>query len=134
MTDPGFYVGYLTLPPRDRSVLRVLVPALVVVFGALAALVASAQRDPGPAVWDTGQARTWTRLVRTDPYPVLETDDGTYLVVETGKRTSRARLEHLDLTTATLTGFLLERTGRRMIELEPGPDAIAAAGPARRTP
>lgn len=134
MSTESFYVGYLPLPTADRRVLRVLIPTLFIVLAAVAAVVAWSQRDPGPAVWDTGQARAWTGLVRTDPYPVLETDEGIYLVVEAGKHTSRPRLEHLDGRAASLTGFLLERTGRRMIELEPGADAVTAAATTPRAP
>jgi len=120
-----FYVGYRALPRAHRAALVALVPTLVIGVLALAGAMASAQRNPGDAVWDSAQERTWTGTLVTAPYPILFADDGTAnLVVEMGKRGARGRELPTAPTRAQVRGFTLTREGRRIIELAPDADAI----------
>jgi len=124
MSQSDLYVGYLPLPAKHRAGVRVTCAFLFLTFLLASAAIAYLQRDPGPAVWDTAHEQAFTGLVLANPYPALETPEGTYLVVEMGKRGAQERLNPLHTTTARLTGFLLEREGRRMIELAPDPSAV----------
>ena len=124
MRTGPMYVGYLPLPKADRRGLRVVVPCVAAGMLVLAAVIAGAQRDPGGAVWDTGNAREYVGVVVADPYPMLISEDGAYLVVEVGKRGSQGRLNEHAGRTVAVDGFLLERAGRRMIELMPDASAI----------
>jgi len=128
MSQGDLYVGYLPLPDKHRRAVRACVATLAIAFAAAAAAIAALQRDPGPAVWDTANETTLTGRVSAHPYPLIETDDAVYLVVEMGKRGAQQRLTALDNHRAELTGYLLKRDGRRMIELAPGDPAVVTKG------
>lgn len=135
--DRDFYVGYLPVPRDVKRFLRLAVPlaAWLLLVAALAA--AWTQRDPGPAVWDTGRARSFTGTLFGGPYPILLAEDagegrpGPLLIVEPGKRGSGERLLGLEGRRVTLSGWPLHREGRRMLELEPGESAVRDEGAAR---
>lgn len=124
-SDP-IYVLYRPLPARNRRFLRVYVPTMLWSLVIVAFVWARAQQPPGPAVWDDAVARSFAGAVRMEPYPmlVLPAKDGkpaeVLLIVEVGKHGAQQRLRPLDGRMATLSGWLLERDGRRMLELEPG--------------
>lgn len=117
--DP-FYVGYLPAPRKHRGAMM-LVIILVMVWACFASLLfVLAQRSPGEAVWDISNERTWTGLLIEDPYPMLVTADDTLLVVSMGKLGAHNQLASFFSTQVTITGYELQREGRRMIELSPG--------------
>jgi hypothetical protein len=122
----SIYVLYRPLPTRNRRFLRVYVPTMLWSLVIVAFVWARAQQPPGPAVWDDAVARSFTGVVRMEPYPmlVLPGKDGlpaeVMLIVEVGKHGAQQRLGPLAGRSATLSGWLLERDGRRMLELEPG--------------
>ncbi len=122
----NFYVGYLPLPPRHARFLRLALPMLFVALLILAVSIAAAQRDPGAGVWDTANQREWTGVLHAMPYPVLidEDDQSALLIVEATKQGPRPVLEASAGHRATLKGWLIERDGRRMIELAPQEDAV----------
>lgn len=134
MTDSprdGFHVGYLAMPAKHRRFLRVFVPAVMWVQVVVAAVVVFGMRDPGGGAWDTSTARTWTGTIVADPYPrlVLSGEAGeSLLLVEMGKVGLRSEAEGLVGARVEASGFLLERDGRRMIELEPGEGALVRVG------
>lgn len=140
MSERVIYVGYLPLPARHARFLRVFVPVALWTLVVLAGVSAWMMREPGEAVWNTGAVERWTGTVVVEPYPrlVLEEAAGetrSLFVVEQGKFGSRARLSEWDGKRVTLTGWLLERDGRRIIELEPSDGAVvAAAGEAAMPP
>lgn len=118
--DP-FYVGYLPLP---MTIKRFIVPWLIgnfVLAIGIAAVIAQQDRDPGDGVWETGEPITVIGLLVDDPYPMLRTKNKTYLLVEQGKVGVQTRLAGLDLGvsgTWQVTGYLIEREGRSVIELD----------------
>ena len=128
MSQGDLYVGYLPLPAKHRRFLRACVATLAVALAGAGAVIAALQRDPGPAVWNTAEEVTLTGRISAHPYPSIETDEGVYLVVEMGKVGGQQRLDPLHNHNAALTGYLLEREGRRMLELAPDDDAVAAHG------
>lgn len=129
-----FYVGYLPTPPRHLRFVRRLVWATLVWIVGLGVLIAVRAGDPGPGVWDTAATRIWTGDLVTEPYPMLIPDDGgaALLIVEMGKTGAHDRVATLAGRRVEIRGYLLERDGRRMIELDadrPGADAVAALDP-----
>ncbi len=140
MADPPpIYVGYMQMPRSVRRAVRSVMLTLVIVMVGSAALIASGQRDPGPAVWDTTSVQSWTGTLVESPYPMLFTDDGqTLLIVEIGKLGAHDRVAPFAGTGGvTLTGYPMERDGRKMIELIEGEGAIqpgAADAPRRLVP
>lgn len=126
----SIYVGYLPLPRRHRTFVRVLVPAMLWFFALAAGVISVTQRDPGAAEWDTSMVRTWTGdLIDISGYPFLLADGTGELlpIVEQGKLGGRETLLTMAGSRVELSGWLLARDGRMMIELEPGEAAVAPA-------
>lgn len=123
------YVGYLPVPARQQRFLRIAVPAALWAMAIASFVIARSQRDPGPAVWDDAKARTFTGIVAARPYPMLYADDrgdgnpGILLLVEVGKHGGQ-RAAPVDGKRATISGWLIHRDGRQMLEMEPGDAAI----------
>ncbi len=135
-----FYVGYLPMPPAHLLFLRFIVPALLVLGVGLAALAARSQFDPGGGIWDDATQRTFEGVIWARPYPMLRVtglapnEAETLLLVEVGKLGGGQRAAPFDGMTVRVSGWLLERDGRRMIELVPGSEAIAVLPSSGGTP
>lgn len=123
------YVGYRPLPPRDRSALRIVVPALLIACGAIGAALAIAQRDPGSGVWHA-DVREYAGTVTLEPYPALLMNGQAYFLVAAGKHGVHDRLRDVANQPARIMGTLIERSGRRLIEVAPDDDAIVRIGDA----
>ncbi|MFM9994824.1 MAG: hypothetical protein ACKVU4_03370 [Phycisphaerales bacterium] len=134
-----FYVGYLGVPRGQRRFLRLVVPAILWAVLGAAALVALTQPDPGPAVWDDATPRTFTGVLLARPYPMLYADDrgdgkpDFLLLVEMGKRGAQ-RATAFDSQRVSVSGWILRRDGRLMLEMEPGEDALRAVPGAEAVP
>ena len=133
-----FYVGYLPLPWGHSRFLRVAIPATLWLLLVIEAVVLWTMRDPGEAVWATAEAQVVRGVLREQPFAMLELEDGgrTYevMLVETGKMGSSSRIVGKDGMQAEVTGFLLERDGRRMIEVLPGEEGLRQPGLAQKRP
>lgn len=126
-----FYVGYLPLPSRHRALLRIFVPIALWGMVLIAALFLKSFRPAGDGVWDTGQLRSWSGVVRFDPYPTLVTQEEggllqEWLLVEAGKTAADARAEFFTGKFTVVRGFAIQRDGRRMIEVMPGHEGMIA--------
>ncbi len=132
----GFYVGYRSLPRRHAVFLALMVPPLALSVALFAAAITALQRDPGTGEWQAGLAQRWEGTLIADPYPMLFTEAGEeYLLVELGKRGPRSDIGVHHGRRVRVEGWLLERDGRRMIELAPESEAITPlAGGPRRVP
>jgi len=133
--DP-FYVGYLPVPPRHLRFVRRLVWLLLIWIIALGVLIAARMRPAGDAIWHTAAERTWTGTIALEPYPMLIPDDGSdpLLIVEMAKHGAHPRVAPLNNHSAEIRGYLLERDGRRIIELAPDDTALTGRGPVPRVP
>jgi hypothetical protein len=123
------YVGYLPVPPRQKSFLRWAVPAVLWLMCAASFLWARSQHSPGNGVWDQGQPVRVHGTIVARPYPMLlaRNPDGKpefILLVEVGKRGGGQRAAAFDGKRVTVSGWPLNRDGRRMIELEPEDSAL----------
>jgi len=126
-----FYVGYLPTPIGIARFVGYLVPSLLLLGLAIAAAVAAIQMPPGRGDWDTSKLHRFEGVVAARPYPLLRvpTGDGrvaTLLVVEEGKFGGGQRAAAFDGQAVAITGWLLHREGRQMIELAPESMAIEA--------
>lgn len=127
-----FYVGYLPLPRAHRRFLQITFPITIFLMLFSAVGVALTQRDPGAGRWQTGRASTWEGRLLFDPYPTLIVTGehaGPYLLVRMGKRGAQDIARPHDARRVSVRGRLLQRDGRRMIELDDPPGADPAITP-----
>ncbi|MCG3127231.1 MAG: hypothetical protein CHACPFDD_02089 [Phycisphaerae bacterium] len=125
-----FYVGYFEVPPALARFLRWLLPGLIVVAGAVAWFVSRAQNDPGDGVWHD-DAQALVGRIAAKPYPLIRVPSSqpgtpveTILLVSEGKHGGGERVAALDGRIARVRGTILERDGRRLLELAEN-DAVA---------
>lgn len=118
-----FYVGYFKAPPALARFLRWVLPVLIVVVLAAAWFVSRSQNDPGDGVWHDDVQAFVGRIV-AKPYPLIRVPSRqpggpveTILLVSEGKHGSGERVAALDGRIARVRGTILERDGRRLLEL-----------------
>lgn len=129
-TDPHF-IGWLPLP---RAYARFLLPVAVgLLVGAVVAagLLAAGQRSPGTGRWDD-EPTVYEGVAIAEPYALVRVRDEsgapvTVLLVEEGKHGATERVRAFDGRPVRVSGTLLHRDGRRMLELLPGEDGLRAA-------
>ncbi len=131
--DRAFYVGYLPMPRRHMVFLWIAAPLVAGALGALAGVMSASQRDPGDGVWDTGSVVLVEGTMLVEPYPLVIDDGGaTHLLVEITKTGADERAAPFAGSRVTVSGYSLERDGRRMLELVDGDDAIVRGEGASR--
>lgn len=123
--DP-FYVGYLPLPKWiKRFIVPWLVGNIVLALG-IAAVIAQQHREPGEGVWETSSIVELEGAFVEEPYPILQGyNKQTYILVGQGKIGAQdhvAFFRDATLGSVKARGYLIERDGRRILELisEPG--------------
>jgi hypothetical protein len=124
-SNDDFFIGWLPMPSRYIRFLRPLVVALLIAAGGTAAAVAYVQRDPGASRWEE-KVSTFDGIVSARPYPMLQISDGqTLLLVDEGKFGAARRVEQLGEGRAVrVSGTLLHRDGRQLLELAEGEEGI----------
>lgn len=129
--DDEFFVGYLPVPNRQRRFLRIVLPSALAIVAAIAIGVAAMQRDPGTGVWAEGAVVTLEGLVTAEPYAMLRVPDETapgkvrtFLLVSSGKFGARDRVQPFAGQLVRVTGTVLHRSDRSMLELSSAPSAI----------
>lgn len=118
------YVGYRPLPSRDRAALLLIIPALTIAFGVLGGVIAGSQRNPGAGAWHA-DVRDWHGTIALDPFPMLLMDGRAYFLVAEGKHGVQDRVREFDGVGVRLRGTLIERSGRRLIEVSSTDDALS---------
>lgn len=121
-----FYVGYLRMPAGLTRFLRWTAPVLIGTALATAWSLSRSQNNPGDGVWHD-DAESLVGRLSTTPYPhirILSTQHGdtaqsieTVLLVSEGKHGGGERVAALDGRIARVRGTILERDGRRLLEL-----------------
>src|SRR5262249_17553216 len=128
--------GWLATPQKYVRFLRPMVAVLLLTAGGTAATLAFLQRDPGPGQWDTDNVRTFDGIAFTRPYAMVRVPGEragdpprTMLLVEDGKFGGLPRVEQLvqgraEGVAVRVTGTILQRDGRWMLELAEGDQGI----------
>jgi hypothetical protein len=131
MTDDPFFIGWLPIPAAYRRFQAVLVALIFFSAIVLALTVAFRQRDPGLARSPVDQVCSIEGIMLAHPYAMLLVPGATpaesvttYLLVETGKFGAVPRATPYANRFVRVTGTLLERDGRKMVELAEGDQAI----------
>jgi hypothetical protein len=127
-----FFIGWLPVPRNYARFLRWVIVGLLLAAGGTAATLAFHQRDPGTGRWDSDTLVTLDGIAYTRPYAMIRVpgeDAGaaprTLLLVEDGKFSALPRVEQfvqgrLDGQPVRVTGTVLHRDGRGMLELADG--------------
>ena len=137
MPDPErsnteFYVGYLPMPRGYWQLLVVGVPILVAASCLIAVAVSARQKDPGSGQWSDATT-TLEGVAIEEPYAILRVPSSntsgveTVLLVEEGKFGAKQRIRAFNRQAVSVKGTILERAGRRMLELVAGEQAITHA-------
>lgn len=128
-----FYVGYLPAPVGHARFVRRTVGVVLAGLAVVAITVAAFHEDPGTGTWDTSQSRTFEGVVLVAPYAMIRTEasasggpERTLLLVREGKFGAIDRVKALDGQRARVRGYVLERDGRRLLELESTETAVQA--------
>ena len=116
------YVGYLPVPPMQMRFLRTGATVLAFLFAAGAVAWAISYRSPGNGIWNTVQVREFTGVIHARPYAMIRIVEGkgpprTLLLVQEGKRGAAEIGAAFDGQAARVRGHVLERDGRRILEL-----------------
>jgi len=122
-----FYVGYLPIPREYRKFITALMITLFIWIAAMAIIIVTTMRDPGFAIWKTGNVQQWSGTLVESPYPMLIPDnpsESAIFVVSMGKKGAHDRLSPFFDKHVILNGFELNRDGRLLIELEEDASAI----------
>ncbi len=120
-----FYVGYLPVPGGVARFAWGVSLALLIAFGAIGALFAGAQRDPGNGSWNDATLTTLSGTLVMMPYPMLIEESGEgVLIVEPGKFGSGERLAPFDGKQMELRGTMLQRERWRVIELDSAAESV----------
>ena len=126
--NDDFYVGYLPKAPSATARL-VRYVVIIAVAGALSAGVVfvAMQRGFSTATFEYGTVRTFTGTISAHPAPVLRGNEegtvdaeGSYLLVAPFKHGADDLVASQDGRAVRLRGTLVNREGRRMIEVVPG--------------
>lgn len=122
------FIGWLPMPAAFARFLRPVAVVSVVAAVALAALFAGGQASPGPARWDDDAVTTLDGVAYAEPYAMVRVSTAvgprTVLLVDEGKHGATGRLRAFDGRPVRVTGTLLSRDDRRMLELAPGDDGV----------
>ena len=118
-----FYIGYLPQAPKGlQRWLRATIISLLALAAALALLLAAGFKRLPLSVFEFGQDREYTGVIRLQPYPsLLVVRNGAleqYLLVGRGKHA--ADVAAFASQTVKMRGSLITRAGLRMLELVPG--------------
>jgi len=114
-----FYIGWQPQAPDGLAGrLRGVVVVLLVLVAVVAVLLVSRQGRFSPGVFEFGVERDFSGLVLETPYPALLTETGeTFLLSAFGKHGAADFVRGLHGQPARLTGSLIYRDGRAMVEV-----------------
>jgi hypothetical protein len=124
--DP-FFIGWLPVPRAHRLYLLSIAIVTVVIGGVTALAVSIQQRSPGPAAWENDSPFSVEGIVYASPYAMIRVPGEpvrTILLVEEGKFGASDRVRPFDGRPVKLTGTMLHRDDRQMMELADGEAAI----------
>src|ERR1051325_3803823 len=118
--NDDFYVGYLPKAPAGlgRTVARIA--GGLVLAGCIAGAVLTFDQPPFAASkFEYGEYRDYAGVIEEWPYPMLVSDNASFLLVAPGKHGLSDTVKGLQGKHVQLKGSLIERAPDRMIEAAP---------------
>lgn len=128
--ESEFYVNYFPVPARLKLSLRRAIPIALWVMALIAGAAALAMHHPGHGTWNADEVAL-EGLVVSNPWPALRIREAdgrtaTVLLVEYGKLGADRAIQAAGVAgrLARIHGTLIQRDGRRIMELAPRAGAI----------
>lgn len=119
--NDDFYVGYLPKAPAKLGRIVARIAAGIVVAGCVAGTVLLLGQPPFAASkFGYGEYHDYDGTIEEWPYPILATENATFLLVAPGKHGLSDAVKGLQDKRVHLKGSLIERSPDRMLEVVPG--------------
>lgn len=107
--DKDFFVGYGTLPNKDRRFLLKTVPAGLLGLAGAGAFLGGRAASEGGGRWETGTPVTLEGRIGFNPYPVLWHGDNGILLAGIGKKGADAYCRQFEGEEVRATGIAIVR-------------------------
>ncbi len=118
--NDDFYVGYVPKAPAGLGKIVVRIAAGVLLAGLIAGgLLIFGQPPFATSKFEYGEYRDYAGVIEEWPYPMLVTDNASFLLVAPGKHGLSDTVKGMQGKHVQLKGSLIERTPDRMIEVLP---------------
>jgi hypothetical protein len=118
--NDDFYVGYLPKAPATLGSWIFRTVTVLVLAGLAAAAVLAVKQPPyANSNFEFGVVRDFSGVIETNPYPILQTANSSFLLVAPGKHGASGLVRPLEGKSVRLKGSLIERGPDRMLELLP---------------
>src|SRR5207249_1521656 len=115
-----FYVGYVPKAPAGLGRIAARIAAGIVLAGLIAGgLLIFGQPPFATSKFEYGEYRDYAGVIEEWPYPILVTDNASFLLVAPGKHGLPDTVKGLQGKHVQLKGSLVERIPDRMIEVLP---------------
>ena len=125
--NDDFYVGYLPKAPAGLGKIVARIAAGVLLAGLIAGgLLIFGQPPFATSKFEYGEYRDYVGVIEEWPYPILVTDNASFLLVAPGKHGLSDTAKGLQGKHVQLKGSLIERAPDRMLEVLPGSIAVGA--------
>ena len=123
--NDDFYVGYFPKAPAGLGRIVARIAAGILLAGLITGgLLIFGQTPFATSKFEYGEYRDYAGVIEEWPYPILVTDNASFLLVAPGKHGLSDAVKGLQGKHVQLKGSLIERTPDRMIEVVPA--SIAA--------
>ena len=118
--NDDFYVGYLPKAPAGLGKIVARIAAGVLLAGLIAGgLLIFGQPPFATSKFEYGEYRDYAGVIEEWPYPMLVTDNASFLLVAPGKHGLSDNVKGMQGKHVQLKGSLIERPPDRMIEVVP---------------
>jgi hypothetical protein len=125
MPNDDFYVGYLPKAPAELGKIVARITAGILLAGLIAGgLLILGQPPFATSKFEYGEYRDYAGVIEEWPYPLLVTDNASFLLVAPGKHGLSDTVKGMQGKHVQLKGSLIERTSDRMIEVVPASIAV----------
>ena len=132
--NDDFYVGYVPKAPAALGRIIARIAAGIMLVGLIAGgLLIFGQPPFAASKFEFGEYHDYAGTIEEWPYPMLITDNATFLLVAPGKHGLSDTVKGLQGKHVQLKGSLIERTPDRMIEVASAP-IVVGTSPVLATP
>ena len=126
--NDDFYVGYVPKAPAGLGRIVARIAAGIMLIGLIAGgLLIFGQPPFAASKFEFGEYHDYAGVIEEWPYPILVTDNASFLLVAPGKHGLSGTVKGLQGKHVQLKGSLIERAPDRMIEVAPASIVVATS-------